>query len=105
MAIAAGVNSQIDFDNPPLYDYLVKPGNNSMSDIWIGYYSTFYQNLISYLTQFGILLPQLTTDQRDSIVRPIGGQIIYNTTTNLPQVFVITSLSPLVGDWKTFVLV
>jgi len=42
-------------------------------------------NLISYLTQGGILLPQLTTAQRDALLNPQNGQMIYNTTLNSAQ--------------------
>lgn len=85
----------IDFDQFPLYDPLVKEGTNKMSDVWVDFMSTFYMNLISYLTQAGILLPKLTTVQRDALQGTQDGQMIYNTTTNAPQIFQN-------GAWKTF---
>lgn len=85
----------IDFDQFPLHDPLVKQGTNKMSDVWVDFMSTFYMNLISYLTQGGVLLPQLTTAQRNSLQGPQNGQMIYNTTTQAPQIFQN-------GAWKTF---
>lgn len=74
-----------DFDEFPLYDPLVKRDSNQMSDVWIGSISTFYMNLIAYLTQGGILLPQLTTEQRDALQNIQNGQMIYNTTLGTAQ--------------------
>lgn len=90
-----------DFDQFPLYDPLVKEGTNKMSSIWIDFMATFYMNLISYLTQGGIFLPQLTTKQRDDLRNDTGGkiltngQMIYNTTSAAPQIYQG-------GVWKTF---
>lgn len=84
----------IDFDQFPLYDSLVKKDSDKMSDVWVDFMSTFYMNLISYLTQGGILLPQLTSVQRDQLLSPQNGQMIYNTTTQAPQIFQN-------GVWKT----
>lgn len=68
-----------DFDQFPTYDPLVKSGTNKMSDMWADFMSTFYMNLIGYLTQYGIYLPIVTTAQRDALQSPQEGQIIYNT--------------------------
>lgn len=84
-----------DFDQFPTYDPLIKTGTNKMSDVWVDFMSTFYMNLIGYLTQNGILLPQLTTAQRNALQSPQNGQMIYNTTVNAPQIFQA-------GAWKTF---
>lgn len=80
-----------NFDQFPLYDPLVKKGSNIMNDIWVSSMSTFFQNLISYLTAGGILLPQLTTQQRDNLQSPQNGQVIYNTTLNTAQYFKINT--------------
>jgi len=77
-----------DFDGPPIYDELVKPGN-LMSDIWIAWISTFGQTLAGYLGQYGMFVPQVTTAQRNTIQSPQLGQMIYNTTTNELQVWQI----------------
>ena len=76
-----------DFDQFPLYDPIVKKGTDSLSDIWVGSISTFYMNLIGYLTQNGILMPQITTVQRDDLQNVQNGQLIYNTTLGTAQYF------------------
>jgi hypothetical protein len=84
-----------DFDQFPLYDPIVKPGSQKLSDIWVGSISTFYMNLIAYLTQGGILMPQVTTDQRDQLQNVKNGQMIYNTTLDQAQYFKA-------GVWTSF---
>jgi hypothetical protein len=41
-------------------------------------------------TEKGFLLPRMTTVQRDAIVAPANGLLIYNTTTNRLEVFIIS---------------
>lgn len=84
-----------DFDQFPLYDPLVKSGTNKMSDVWIGSLATFFQTLITYLTQGGIMLPQLTTSQRDNLQNVTNGQMIYNTSLGTAQYFKA-------GAWTSF---
>jgi hypothetical protein len=64
------------------YDDLVRKTSLKMSDEWVSQLSSFIDVLNGYLTPYGILAPQLTTDQRNEIQTPINGQIIYNTTLN-----------------------
>lgn len=45
----------------------------------------------------GVLLPRMTTTQRNAISAPANGLIIYNTTTNCMEVNVGTTASP---DWS-----
>lgn len=71
------------------YDDLVRLNSRKMSEEWISQMSSFIDVLNGYLTPYGILTPQLTTDQRDSIQSPVLGQLIYNTTTNELQVYQI----------------
>lgn len=75
-----------DFDAFPVYDKIVNQGDK-LSPVWQDAMATFFQNLIGYLTQAGILLPQMTTTQRDSFLNPQFGQIIYNTTDNTAQYY------------------
>jgi len=84
-----------DFDIFPVYDAITKPGSNKISDIWVSFFATFYENLVGYMGSFGTFIPNITTAQRDSIQSPQAGQMIYNTTTNAPQIFQG-------GVWKTF---
>jgi len=86
-----------DFDEFPIYDALVKAGTHKMSDIWISTISTFYMNLIGYLTQNGIFIPRLTTAQRNAIQSPQNGQMIYNSTLQTFEGYQN-------GVWKTFTL-
>ncbi len=72
-----------DLDDFPLDDAIIDlSGDRLFSDIWRGSLSTFMQSLQEYLTQNGIFIPKLTTDQRNLIQTPGNGQMIYNTTTN-----------------------
>lgn len=84
-----------NFDQFPLYDPLIKRDTIQMSDIWISSMSTFYQTLISYLTQGGILLPNLSSNDRDALQSPQNGQMIYNTTLGSAQYFKA-------GVWTSF---
>lgn len=76
-----------DFDEFPTYDPLIKQGTNKMSDVWSTFMASFFQNLVGYLTQNGMLIPPLTTAQRDAIDTPQNGQLIYNTTLGTAQYF------------------
>lgn len=72
-----------DFDEFPLDDPILDASDKPIfSNIWRGSISTFFQSLIGYLSQNGIFVPKLTTDQRDAIQTPENGQMIYNTTIN-----------------------
>lgn len=86
----------VDFDEFPVYDQIAKKENLYLSDIWLSSIATFYQTLIGYLTQNGILAPTLTDSERDKIQSPVNGQIIYNTTLNKFQGFEN-------GSWVNFV--
>ena len=77
--------SQIPFDQPRVYDQILNITSGTFSDVWINYWVDFYETLISYLTEFGIFLPQLTTDERNIITSPVNGQLIYNITLDAPQ--------------------
>jgi hypothetical protein len=76
-----------DFDQFPVYDPLIKSGTNAMSDVWVSAMITLFQNLISYLSQNGIFLPNLSTEQRNLITSPQNGQMIYNITDNTGQIY------------------
>lgn len=80
-----------DFDRLPLYDNLLKPGTLQMSPVWVDSFATFLQNLQAYLTSNGVLLPQITTAQRNAIQSPVPGQIIYNTTLGTAQYFKVNA--------------
>lgn len=71
-----------DLDQLNYYDPLIKGKEDKMSEVWIANIAALIQTLQGYLTQFGMLAPQITTDQRNSIQVPVNGQLIYNTTLN-----------------------
>lgn len=75
------------FNEPPLMDAIASQ-NGMLSDIWRQFLSTNYNSIIGYLTQYGMLLPQITTTVRNSIINPPLGMIIYNTTTNEVQAYI-----------------
>lgn len=61
------------------YDPLVRPESPlKMSEEWISQVSSLIDTLNEYLTPFGMLIPRLTTAQRNSIQSPEEGQMIYN---------------------------
>ena len=76
-----GVIMANDFDQFPLYDALTS--GDHLSNIWFNSISTFYQNLIGYLSSTGIFLPVLTTTQRNQIQSPQEGQMIYTSNTTV----------------------
>ena len=45
-------------------------------------------------TSKGLLLPRLTTAQRNAIVNPVAGLVIYNTTTNCINTYTKLNLFP-----------
>lgn len=70
-----------DFDNFPTYDPLVKD-EVYLSNIWSDFMATFVESLREYLSQNGMFVPRITTDQRNALQNVINGQLIYNTSTN-----------------------
>lgn len=76
-----------NIDQLNYYDPLVQQKENRMSEVWIANFSAFIQTLQGYLTQFGMLIPQVTTSQRNSIQSPVNGQMIYNTDTDTAEYF------------------
>lgn len=87
------------------YDDLIKKNSLKMSEEWISQLSSFIDVLNGYLTPFGILIPQLTTEQRNSIQSPVEGQMIYNTdaTVGPPRSaeIQIWQVKAGVGAWRT----
>ena len=84
-----------NFDQLPIYDAISKMENGLLTEIWVGAFSFFIQNLTDYLTQGGILLPLLTTSERDDLQNIQNGQTIYNTTLDTAQYYKA-------GTWTSF---
>lgn len=76
-----------NIDQLNYYDPLVQQKENRMSEVWIANFSAFIQTLQGYLTQYGMLIPQVTTSERNSIQSPVNGQMIYNTDTATAEYF------------------
>jgi len=70
-----------DFDNFPTYDPVIKD-QVYLSNVWSDFMATFIESLREYLSQNGVFVPRITTDQRNSLQNVINGQLIYNTSTN-----------------------
>lgn len=88
------------------YDPLVRPESPlKMSEEWISQLSSFIDTLNEFLTPFGILIPRLTTEQRDSIQVPEEGQMIYNTNAIVgpprSAAIQIWQVKADVGAWRT----
>ena len=81
----------VNLDLPPVYDILTMGSKDYLSNVWRDAIASYHQNLIGYLSQFGIFLPQLTTDLRDTIQSPVPGQMIYNTTLGTAQYFKVNA--------------
>lgn len=92
------MTTQLDFDTPPLYDGILNTHNLYFSDIWLGYWSNFIQTLVSYLTQNGIMIPNLTQAQINSlqISTLTNGQLLYNLDVDAPQFWQSSS-----NSWRT----
>ncbi len=92
------MTTQLDFDTPPLYDGILNVNNLYFSDIWIGYWSAFIQTLVSYLTQNGIMLPNLSQAEINALqVNALtNGQLIYNLDVDAPQFWQDSTAS-----WRT----
>jgi hypothetical protein len=86
-----------DFDLPPLYDEVTKLKPDYLSDVWVSWFSTFLDDLKSYISQFGLIPPTLTTTQRNSIQSPQNGQTIYNITEDSAQYYQVSS-----GSWISY---
>jgi hypothetical protein len=85
-----------DIDGAPIYDPVINTKTDCLSDSWMLWVTSFVQTLQGYLSQTGIFIPQLTSEQRDTqILNPVEGQMIYNLTIISPQIWQN-------GMWKTF---
>lgn len=89
------------FDQFPVYDPITKSGL-LFSPVWQDFMGTFFQNLTGYLCEFGMLVPSITTSERNSLrlravannpTLPLEGQLIYNSDRKTLQVY-------LNGGWQ-----
>jgi hypothetical protein len=96
-----------DLDSFPTYDPLVKD-QIYLSNVWSDFLATFIDSLQGYLSQNGIVVPNLTVSQKDSIQNPQEGQMIYVSNANTPTTprtaeLQIWQVVAGVGQWTTIV--
>ena len=84
-----------DFDNFPTYDPVIKD-KIYLSNVWSDFMATFVETLQGYLTQNFILMPRITTNERDALQDVVNGSMIYNTTLEKFQGFEA-------GSWKNII--
>lgn len=92
-------------DQLTYYDPLIKKGTDKMSNEWISAMSAFIETLNGYLSEFGDFIPKITTAQRNTILSPEEGQLIYNidATPGPPRSaeLQIWQVKAGVGAWRT----
>lgn len=96
-----------NFDNFPTYDPIIR-NEVYLSGIWADFMATFVESLQGYLTQYGIFVPRLTVAERNSILDPQEGQMIYVSDANTPATprtaeLQIWQVVAGVGQWTTIV--
>ncbi len=96
-----------DFDNFPTYDPVIKD-QVYLSNIWSDFMATFVETLREYNSAYGNFVPVLTVAQRDSILNPQEGQLIYVSDANTPTLprtaeLQIWQVVAGVGQWTVIV--
>lgn len=96
-------------DQQPYYDPMTKDGSY-ISDVWMASISSLIDTLNDYLTQFGVLIPLLTVDQKSTIQSPVEGQMIYVSDANTPTLprdaeLQIWQVKAGIGAWRTITTV
>lgn len=81
----------ISIDLPPVNDPIVDK-NGMLTGVWRDWFATNIGTLATYITQYGIQLPAVTSTQRDALNAPENGLLIQNSTTGEPQIYL--------GSWK-----
>lgn len=79
-------------DEPPVNNP-ISDKDGMISDTWRQWITNYHQSLTGYLSQYGIMLPPLTTTQRNSMINIPEFVVIGNKTTGEPQIY-------LGGSWK-----
>lgn len=74
-----------DLSPAPIFDE--QQNNSAVKNILNSWLSELSEHLKTFLGPDGLRAPQLTTAQRDNIISPPLGSLIYNTTTNKLQLY------------------
>lgn len=96
-----------DLDNFPVYDPIIQK-QLYLSGVWGDFLATFIDSLQGYLTSFGIIIPNVTLEERDSIQVPVEGQMLYVSDANTPTLprtaqLQIWQVISGVGQWTVIV--
>jgi len=96
-----------DLDNFPTYDPLVRD-EVYLSNIWGDFLASFVETLRGYLSERGIIVPNVTVSDKSNILNPVEGQMIYVTNFNTPgfprtAALQIWQVVAGVGQWTTIV--
>lgn len=86
-----------DFNQYPLYDPVVGPDGKHLSNIWKDFLANDRQNLVQFLTNNSVIMPSLTTAQRDALENLKNGMHIYNTSLDTAQYYKESS-----GTWISY---
>ena len=73
-------------DLPPVNDQFVDK-DGFLTPVWRSWFARFGDSVQGYFTENGLLLPTLTTAQRDAITTPQTGTMIQNSTVGEPQIY------------------
>jgi len=96
-----------DFDNFPIYDPIIQQ-DVYLSALWADFMATFVESLSEYLSSNGAFIPVLSIEERNEIITPQEGQMIYVSNSNAPaiprtaqlQIWLVTAG---VGAWTVIV--
>lgn len=96
-----------DLDNFPVYDPVIE-NKIYLSGVWGDFLATFVDSLQGYLSSFGMLIPNMTLAERNTIQSPVEGQMVYVSNANTPtlprtaqlQIWQVVSG---VGQWTVIV--
>ena len=72
-----------DLDNFPVYDPVIE-NKIYLSGVWGDFLATFVDSLQGYLSSFGMLIPNMTLAERNTIQSPVEGQMVYVSNANTP---------------------
>ena len=72
-----------DLDNFPTYDPVIKD-EVYLSNVWSDFMASFVETLRGYLSERGIFIPVVTVAERNNILNPAEGQMIYVKDSNTP---------------------
>lgn len=96
-----------NLDDFPTYDPVIQ-NQVYLSSVWSDFLATFIESLQEYLSQNGIVVPNLTVSDQALIKNPQEGQMVYVTNANTPTLprtaqLQIWQVVAGVGQWTVIV--